>query len=282
MATPAVMPGATVVGRDVLRLSGIDTISFLQGQLSQDIEALAVGESAWSLLLQPQGKIDAWLRVSRSSDTDVVIDVDEGWGDEVVARLERFKLRVDVQIERLDWTMIALRGAGSAAQPVPEATIAADAGWPGVEGVDLLGPEVRSPADIAERTVADYESLRIEAGIPAMGSELDGGTIPAEAGIVERSASFTKGCYTGQELVARIDSRGSNTPRHLRRLVIEGDEDIETGAEVAQAGQTVGTVTSAAWSTRLDATVALAYLKRAAEVPGRAEVDGRAAEVMAP
>jgi tRNA-modifying protein YgfZ len=91
------------------------------------------------------------------------------------------------------------------------------------------------------------EALRIDAGIPAMGAELTADTIPGEAGaeVIARSVSFTKGCYTGQELVARIDSRGGRTPRRLAHVVVDGPVP-PVGAPVALDGAGVGVVTSAA------------------------------------
>lgn len=236
------------VPRDFVRVAGPDAVSFLQGQLSQDVEGLAVGASAWSFLLQPQGKVDAWLRVTRSADDEVVLDVDAGWGEAVVARLERFLLRTKASFSTLDdWRWIAVRGDG-------------------VED-DVVGPSVTPPAGVAEGTLEEYEVWRITAGVPAMGRELTEKTIPAEAGVVERSVSFTKGCYTGQELVARIDSRGGNVPRRLRRLVASAGS-IEAGAPVVIGGAEVGAVTSAARS------VALAYVTRNVEPPADATVAG--------
>jgi tRNA-modifying protein YgfZ len=145
--------------------------------------------------------------------------------------------------------------------------VAAPCEWPGVEGMDLLGPDVTLPAGVVAATVSAYQALRIEAGVPALGAELTDRTIPAEAGVIERSVSFTKGCFTGQELVARIESRGGNVPRHLRGLVLEGGVVPPVGAEVQVDGATVGTITSAAASGRLDAPIALAYLGRAVDPP---------------
>ena len=92
-----------------------------------------------------------------------------------------------------------------------------------------------------------YERYRIAHGVPAMGAELTDDTIPAEAGqwLIDASVSFTKGCYTGQELVARIDSRGGNVPRPVRLLVVDGEFPVAPGAEIRADGQPVGTVTSA-------------------------------------
>jgi tRNA-modifying protein YgfZ len=108
------------------------------------------------------------------------------------------------------------------------------AGWPGVEGADLLGPDPAARRAPEPSGPADLEALRIEAGVPVLGAELGPETIPAEAGawVIEASVSFTKGCFTGQELVARIDSRGGNVPRPVRALRLDGDVVPPPGAEV--------------------------------------------------
>lgn len=257
------------VERDVIRASGPDTVTFLQGQLSQDVESMAIDESRWSLLLQPTGKVDAWLRISRVADDEFVLDTDAGWGDAVVARLQRFKLRTKCDIEPVArWRCLAVRGStvdDPAARPIV---------WPGVEGVDLLGPDVTAPAELPIDPDA-FEQLRIESGVPAMGRELTEATIPVEAGqwLIDASVSFTKGCYTGQELVARIDSRGGNAPRPLRGL--RALAPMRIGAEVTSGdGAHLGIVTSA------HATVALASLPRAVVPPAEVFVDGEPARVV--
>ena len=263
------------VPRDVVRVTGPDAVSFLQGQVSQDVAALPVGASAPSFVLQPQGKVDAWFRVTRAGEDELLLDVDGGFGDALVARLERFKLRTRADFELLpDWRCLAVRGTKGGGVA---------AGWPGVEGDDVFGPDPQPPAGVDQGDLARYEALRIECGVPAMGRELTERTIPAEAGawVVERSVSFTKGCYTGQELVARIDSRGGNVPRHLRGLVLDGDSVPSAGTAVVIEGAEVGAVTSAGRSDRLDAVVALAYVKRDVDVPTGAEVDGRVARIEA-
>jgi folate-binding protein YgfZ len=113
-----------------------------------------------------------------------------------------------------------------------------------------------------------YEAVRIEAGVPAMGAELTDRTIPAETGIVDRTVSFTKGCYTGQELVARIDSRGGHVPRHLRGLVLSGP--APPGAAIEVDGKNTGSLTSVA--ARPDGAVALAYVGRDVTPPANATV----------
>jgi folate-binding protein YgfZ len=258
--------GLVELPRDVLRVGGRDAAAFLQGQLSQDLDALParIGSSADALLLQPAGKVDALVRLTRWTDGAFLLDVDAGWGDAVEARLRRFLLRMDVAVERLPWRCLALRGPR--AHEVDTGALGLAADWPGWAGVDLVGDPPPRPDGVVEATLDDYEAARIEAGVPRMGLELDERTIPAEAGIVERSVSFTKGCFVGQELVARIDSRGGNVPRRLRGLVVAGDEVPPAGAAVVAGDRDVGRVTSAARSPARG-PVALAYLGRAVEVP---------------
>src|SRR5690606_1746655 len=118
--------------RDFVMVHGPDAAGFLQGQLSQDVAALAVGASAWSLLLQPQGKVDALVRVLRSGDAAFVLDVDQGWGDAVAARLQRFKLRTKAELEPVAWRCLAVRGPAAHERAVPSGgDVAVVADWPG-------------------------------------------------------------------------------------------------------------------------------------------------------
>jgi folate-binding protein YgfZ len=267
--------GAVEIARDVVRVAGPDAVAYLQGQLSQDVAGLAVGSSAWSFVLQPAGKVDAWLRVTRAGDDELVLDVAGGHGDVVLSRLRRFLLRTKADVDPLDWRAVALRGPGAgAAADEGLADLRVPAGWPRVEGVDLLGPDVRAPLSVTTVDDVSYESLRIRCGVPAMGAELTEATIPAEVGqrVIDTSVSFTKGCFTGQELVARIDSRGGNVPRHLRGLEVVGAVTPEPGAAVVVAGDEVGRVTSAAPRPGAAGTVALAVVRRAVTPPAAAEV----------
>ena len=221
--------------RDLIAVSGPEALSYLQGQLSQDVGRLAPGETSSSFLLEPTGKVSAWLQVRRDGNDAFTLAVDAGHGEAVIARLTRFKLRTKVDI---------------------------------------------GPADAAGDPLADdglAEDERITAGVPRMDAELvKGQTIPAEAGqrIIDASVSFTKGCFTGQELVARIDSRGGNVPRHLRLVEITGSEgDLPpTGADIDVGGSAVGRITSVAWSPSRSGIVALGYVARAVEPPAAAVV----------
>jgi tRNA-modifying protein YgfZ len=259
--------GAVELPRDFVRAAGPDVGPFLQGQLSQDVTRLVAGGSAWSLLLQPQGKVTAFLRVLRVADEEFVLETDAGFGPAVVERLNRFKLRVKCDLDPLAWRCIAVRGPK--AHELVLSGVVAD--WPGLPGSDVVGESPALPPGVRMCGMDAYEAVRIEAGIPVMGRELDEGTIPAEAGVVDMSVSFTKGCYTGQELVARIDSRGGNVPRRLRGVIL-GDGPAPVGAAVEADGKEVGRLTSVAFSPRVDATVALAYVRRAVEPPAEVVV----------
>jgi tRNA-modifying protein YgfZ len=274
--------GAHHLPRDMVSVSGPDALSYLQGQCSQDVSALEDGESAEALLLNPQGKIDAYLRVTRRASAEYLLDADAGTGPAIVARLERFRLRVDVTIEPLEWSCLAVRGR-SAEKAVREGgTLVLPVSWPGGSGVDLLGPaEVATPLSWVDEDAIEcgdeaWDAVRIEAGVPVAGREITEGTIPAEVGLVERTVSFTKGCFTGQELVARLDARGTKVARRLAGVEIAGatpDDLPPTGASVSlEGGAQSGLLTSVAWSPGFESAVALTLLHRRVEPPSAVEV----------
>lgn len=268
--------------RDVVLAEGPGAGAYLQGQLSQDVLALADGGCAWSWILAPNGKVDALVRVWRVSGERWMLDTDAGWGAAVAERLERFKLRTEMELA-LDGgaSVSALRGSGwEQAAGGSGAQLVSSPAWPGGEGADLLSLEgsQASFADWPEVCAAEYEAYRVEAGELRMGAELTDKTIPAETGLVAATVSFTKGCYTGQELVARIDSRGSHVPRQLWRLRFS-DGPVAPGiALTGPGGETAGEVTSAAGrvSAGNDAGswVGLGYLKRAVDPDGPLDAAG--------
>ena len=94
--------GGHIMSRDTIRVEGPDTATYLQGQISQDVDAIGVGETAWSLVLQPNGKLASWFRIHRVAEQEFLLDTDEGHGSGLVARLERFKLRTDATIDVSD------------------------------------------------------------------------------------------------------------------------------------------------------------------------------------
>ena len=255
--------------RDVVAVVGPDARAYLQGQLSQDVEALEVGASAETFLLQPAGKVDAWMRVSRLADDHYLLDVEAGFGSQVVARLTRFLLRTDCTIEEVEWDLVTVIDAEASGFSPPDGGLALPVEWPGLVAVDLLGPSVELPGGSGEGSSLDWESRRIAAGIPAMGSEMDSTTIPNATGVVERSASFTKGCYTGQELVARVNSRPAGTPTRIVRASGIGPAPA-VGSEVTVASDLAGYLTSVA--TVGEGFVALVSVRRAVATPAEAMV----------
>lgn len=236
--------------RDVVQVAGPDALTFLHSQLSQDIRPLAVGDSTWSFLLQPTGKVEVLLRIWRNGDDSFVLDTDAGYGEAMVARLNRFKIRVKAEITDLPWHCIAVRGvvAGDVAGDV-----AGLASWG--EGVDLLGESPSAPPEARAGSADDLLAARVAAAWPAMGSEIvPGETIPGETGVVAVAVNFTKGCYPGQELVERMDSRGAAPPKSLQSVTVA--EGTAVGDAYTIDGAEVGVVTSVC------GTAALAMVKR--------------------
>ncbi|MEM7340030.1 MAG: hypothetical protein AAF467_15350 [Actinomycetota bacterium] len=274
--------------RDVLVVSGPDAAEYLQGQISQDVNGLSLGESRATLVLQPQGKVDAYMRITKVADATYWLDVDAGWGEVAQARLERFKLRVDCTIEQQAMPALSVRGAGSGAGAgpdvlgidVPPDAVVAAAPWPTHPGYDVLGWSGEAPVSLPVATDDEFDGLRIRNGVPRMGAELDDATIPAAAGVVDASVDFTKGCYVGQELVARVDSRGSNTPTRLWGITMAAGVAVAPGDALVSDGAEVGTVTSVAGTSAVG-PVALAYLKRSAPAPGPLAIAGSEAAVEA-
>ncbi len=243
------------LARDVLEVSGPDAGAFLQGQCSQDVAAIPEGACADALLLAPEGRIDALVRVTRLPGPVFLVDVEAGYGEPVRQRLQRFLIRTAAQITPLPWTSVGFRGPGArevgsdlggvAGPGAPGAVVVLPVRWGSMVGVDVLGPPdgVASFDPGVEGMVvaspADVEAVRITSGIPRMGSEITDRSIPAELGLVARTVSFTKGCYLGQELVARIDARGSNVPKRLVVLTIDapaGDEQATSSSSRVAPG----------------------------------------------
>lgn len=235
--------------RDVITVTGKDAATYLHSQLSQDISSMEAGDARQSFLLEPTGKIVALLRVTRGGLDRFVLDTDPGFGDAVVTRLNRFKIRVEVDFELTTQTWRAIRGLqGTSIQGVIPA-------WR-MDGtaVDVFAGQAAMPASIAEGTWEQYEVERITAKWPVMGTDVTTDMIPAETGVVDMAVSFTKGCYPGQELVERMDSRGSRAPRSL--VKIECTSGTKQGDDVVIDGEVVGHFTS------VQGEIALAIVKR--------------------
>jgi folate-binding protein YgfZ len=210
--------------------------------VSNDVEALAIGEACDALLLTPKARLIAPLRIWRRSEEDFLLLTEEALGEVVLATLLRSRFAAKVELAREEHTSTIVFGG---ADGLPTT----DYGEPAVEVLDAApGGE---PVDL--------ELLRIEAGTPAWGTELDDRVLPAEAGLEETHISFTKGCYPGQEPVARLHHRG-HANRELRRLELDEGELPDHDAELTLDGKVVGRLTSAA--ARSDGTLAaLGYVR---------------------
>ena len=249
----------------MLTVSGPDALTYLQSQISQDIRNLADGDSTYTFVLEPTGKVDVLARLVRISAEEFRLDTDAGFGELLSARLSRFKIRVKAEIVATRSTVVAVRGADARA-------LAGVAAWGRDDAFDVFDAfdgfdGSRPPDDVRHGSLDDLLLARIEAGWPAMGSEITEASIPAETGVVAAAVSFTKGCYPGQELVERMDSRGSTAPRFVRRLRGEGSAAV--GGSVIHDDKAVGTLTSVA--TTDEGWVALAIIARAAQ-PGDAVI----------
>lgn len=208
------------------------------------------------------------MRVFRAANDIFWLDTDAGYGSSALERLERFKLRTKLTLELTTVDVVALRGPESdaTAASFPSA-VAVDADWSTMSGVDLFSAEHQTmPHEIPEGPAEALELLRIRSGQPAMGSELGTNTIPAAAHIVDESVDFTKGCYVGQELVARIDSRGSATPKRLCSFTADSPVHDVAGPLLDADDAEIGEISSAA-AAGDGSLVGLAYIKRAVDVP---------------
>ncbi len=251
------------VRHDACRVSGRDAASYLHSQASNDIASLPIGKARYAFFLDPTGKVVALTRVTRLADSEFLIDLDRGGLDELLPRLRRFLIRVDVTIEpvalprvsrRGDEDHIGLSDIGTSDDPSSDAVVV-DAWWGDDDAVDVLLIGDESGLESSP----ELESQRVAATWPKRGSEIEAGsTLPAATGVVSRAVSFSKGCYPGQELVERMDSRGAEAPLVLRR--IDDGAGLAVGDDVERDGVLVGRVTSVAGGR------ALAYVRRGIDV----------------
>jgi tRNA-modifying protein YgfZ len=234
--------------RAFLRVAGPDAEDYLQRMLSNDVAALSAGESCQALLLTPKARVIAPLRVLRRGPDDFLLLTEPALGETVRAALVRMRFAAKAEIELEEHTSTLVFGGGTEGIPNDDY---------GEAAVEVLDVELEATLD--EEAL---EELRIRAGTPRFGREIDDRVLPAEAGLVERAVSLTKGCYPGQEPIARLHHRG-HANRGLRVLRIEGEDLPEPDAELRLGEKAVGRVTSAVRTE--GGIVALAYVR--AEVP---------------
>jgi len=215
--------------RAFVRVAGADARDYLQRMVSNDVDALDVGDACPALLLTAKARLIAPLVVWRRGEDDYLLLTEPELGDTVHALLTRMRLRAQCEIEREEHDAVLAFGGDGIATDFPGAVEVLDSG---------LAPTL---------TDDELELRRIEAGVPRWGRELDDRVLPAEAGLDETHISFTKGCYPGQEPIARLHYRG-HANRSLQVVELDGEPVVER-------------VTSSA--RRPDGTtVALAYVRR--------------------
>jgi tRNA-modifying protein YgfZ len=270
--------------RGKLLLKGTEAAEYLQGQLTNDVEGLAPGEGCYAALLDRKGHMQADMRVLRLGSDEIWLDTEPVALAVTRRHLEMYKIGREVEIEDVgaERAILSLIGPRSAdlagAPPLPEHAckpVAID----GVEciavgtalGIDLIATaadaerlrSALSDAGAPEVGEEAVEVLRIEAGTPRFGAEMDTGTMPAEAGIVDVAVNFEKGCYIGQETVARLHYKGKPN-RHLRGLRLSAA--AEPGATLILDEKEVGRLGGSCVSP-VHGPIGLAILRREAE-PG--------------
>lgn len=258
----------TPITRDVVIARGSDAVSYIESQVTQDVGSLGDGESAWSFLLTPKSVVIALLRVTKADATTVLLDMEPGIGDIVRGRIDGFLFRTDVAFDQETWTGYALRGPGSEGISSSAPIVMRDP-WPGEDGLDVVGQGAELPPDAEEISADELDALRIRLGWPSM-ADFDEATTPAMTGIVGHTVSFTKGCYTGQEFVARVHYREAAPPRRLVQIGFHPCSQPAVGDEIETDGESVGSLTSVSRYQPL----ALGYLKRSIPSPSEANVSG--------
>jgi tRNA-modifying protein YgfZ len=217
--------------RAFVRVSGPEAEDYLQRMLSNDVEALAVGEACEALLLTAKARVIAPLVVFRRADDDFLLLTEPELGERVRAELTRMRFAAKTEIEHEAHSSTLVFG-----EPPHAGIRNTDYGRDAWEVLDTNLDGERVPDDELER-------MRIEARTPRFGREIDDRVLPAEAGLVERAVSLTKGCYPGQEPIARQHYRGK-VNRTLR--VLETDQPVEPEDELLYEGKVIGRITSTA------------------------------------
>jgi folate-binding protein YgfZ len=263
--------------RGKLKLAGAEAVDYLQGQVTNDIEALEPGTGCYAALLNHKGKMLADMRVLRGED-HIWIDTEPSALPALVRNASMFSIGRDVRHEIVtdSYAILSLIGPGAREPldaPPPQEEHGFTTGEHGLYvstdlGVDLICPRadaavVREALGVEQVSEEAAECLRIESGRPRFSIDVNSDTIPQEAGLNERAVSFSKGCYVGQETVARLHYKGKPN-RHLRGLRLA--EPVEHGDEIRLGERVVGQIGSASESPALG-PIALAVVRREAE-PG--------------
>ncbi len=276
--------------RGKLALAGADAKLFLQGQVSNDVESLRPGSGCYATFLTPKGKMLGDLRILDTGE-ELLLDTERVALQPLFNMIRRFSIGYDVELRKrtLESGLLSLlgpgadaaAGVGTALSHVEHSHLALGPGLRAIRtdvGIDLLVDasrleEVRDSAIAAGAVEVGEEAaecLRVERGRPRYGIDLDDSVIPQEAGLNDRAVSFTKGCYVGQETVARLFYRGKPN-RQLRGLLAHAP--LVPGSTLTYESRPVGTITSAALSPRRG-PIALALVRREAPPGASVSVEG--------
>ncbi len=292
----------TPAGRGTVRVTGDDRVRFLNGMLSNDVAGLSAGQACEALQLDRKGHPIADLS-ALAFENEIWLDVVAGADNALLEMLEKHIIADDVRLETLSsgFERLSLEGSGAREKlqaidvPAPEFGACVLVEWRGAlllaygggsftrQGVRLLGSSeqldgLREALELPLLDAAQSEALRIEAFVPAFGIDVSARNFPQEARL-EAHISFTKGCYVGQEIVARIASRGA-VNRLLVKIATSGP--TVAGDEILAKGHRVGEVTSSTFSP-LSGHLALGYVKTASATSGAPlEIAGQSAQVLGP
>jgi folate-binding protein YgfZ len=285
--------------RGKLALTGGEAKEFLHGQVTNDVESLVPGTGAYAAFLTHKGKMRGDLRILDLGD-ELLLDTERSSLQELFNMIHRFKLAMDVELHKRTVQMGLLSLVGPAARRVAGAESLGAEEHAGTRaeidgrrvvlaatdtGVDVFTEAedtgaVRAALEAAGAVgvgEAAAEVLRVERGRPRWGADLDETVIPEEAGLNERAVSFTKGCYVGQETVARLHYRGKPN-RHLRGLRLAAP--VESGTPLLLGEKEVGRVGTSVVSP-VHGPIALALVRREAEPGATLAAGGTTAEVVA-
>jgi tRNA-modifying protein YgfZ len=255
----------------VVRVTGDDRVSWLNGQVTNDVREIALGASVHALSVNVRGKIlsELWVTPSERADALLLL-VPRSAAANLLQSLEHFIIMEDVTLEPLnELSVLSLEGPASealhAAITLPEGVTSFAFAPLGLEGRAWIGSEpalqrVREQLKLTPITPEAYELARLRRACPRFGVDFDEHQYPQEAGL-KGSVSFNKGCYLGQEVVCTLESRG-RLSRHLCALRGEDGAAVESGASLTVDGQTaIGSITSAVWDPQLGSSRALGYVK---------------------
>jgi folate-binding protein YgfZ len=260
--------------RTKLRLTGLDRIRFINGQITNDIRKASSSAAIAACVLNPKGKLNAHLYLSAQNDA-ILIDADAALNESLGSRLERYIIADDVQLEDVTDQFSLLHVLG-AEVPLTEPMVIQVNRF-GQAGFDIWVELSRSDAVIdslsANLPGCDQdcaEVLRIEQGIPRWGAELTGEIIPVEANLEESCIDYAKGCYIGQEVISRMKMSGQRN-KSLCGIMPVDDVALQPGAKLTATDadqKEIGWITSAIFSDRLGKHIALGYVKRPFNTPG--------------